>query len=76
MPSAEYWDFAGGIVVHNTAGFAALASVLFVEQRQVLENRPPNVPHLAGRSAHAARSNGLIARHQLTHLRRNRCSWR
>jgi len=40
-------DFAGGIVVHNTAGFAALASVLFVGRRQVLENRPHNVPLIA-----------------------------
>jgi len=30
-------DFAGGIVVHNIAGFAALASVLFVGRRQVLD---------------------------------------
>src|SRR6201998_4815195 len=29
-------DFAGGIVVHNTAGMAALASVLYVGRRRVL----------------------------------------
>src|SRR5690242_19541233 len=29
-------DFAGGIVVHNTAGMAALASILYVGRRQVL----------------------------------------
>ncbi len=40
-------DFAGGIVVHNTAGFAALASVLFVGRRRVLENKPHNVPLIA-----------------------------
>jgi Amt family ammonium transporter len=40
-------DFAGGIVVHNTAGFAALASVLFVGQRRVVENLPHNVPMVA-----------------------------
>jgi len=40
-------DFAGGIVVHNTAGFAALASVLFVGRRRVVENRPHNVPLIA-----------------------------
>ena len=28
-------DFAGGIVVHNTAGLAALASVLYVGRRRV-----------------------------------------
>jgi Amt family ammonium transporter len=40
-------DFAGGIVVHNTAGFAALASVLFVGRRYVIENKPHNVPLIA-----------------------------
>lgn len=30
-------DFAGGIVVHATAGFAALASVFFVGKRRVME---------------------------------------
>jgi Amt family ammonium transporter len=40
-------DFAGGIVVHNTAGFAALASVLFIGRRHVVENKPHNVPLIA-----------------------------
>ena len=40
-------DFAGGIVVHNTAGFAALASVLYVGRRHVVENKPHNVPLIA-----------------------------
>jgi Amt family ammonium transporter len=40
-------DFAGGIVVHGTAGFAALASVLFLGRRYVLENKPHNVPLIA-----------------------------
>src|ERR1700692_3109031 len=40
-------DFAGGIVVHNTAGFAALASVLFVGRRAIIENKPHNVPLIA-----------------------------
>jgi Amt family ammonium transporter len=40
-------DFAGGIVVHNTAGFAALASVLFVGRRYVVENKPHYVPLIA-----------------------------
>ncbi|WP_199730982.1 ammonium transporter [Aquitalea sp. FJL05] len=40
-------DFAGGIVVHNTAGFAALASVLYVGRRSVVENKPHNVPLIA-----------------------------
>ena len=40
-------DFAGGIVVHASAGFAALASVMFVGRRYVLENKPHNVPLIA-----------------------------
>ena len=40
-------DFAGGVVVHNTAGFAALASVLFVGRRYVVENKPHYVPLIA-----------------------------
>jgi len=40
-------DFAGGIVVHASAGFAALASVLFVGRRFLVENKPHNVPYIA-----------------------------
>ena len=40
-------DFAGGIVVHASAGFAALASVLYVGRRTVIENKPHNVPLIA-----------------------------
>ncbi|WP_215781346.1 MULTISPECIES: ammonium transporter [unclassified Paludibacterium] len=40
-------DFAGGIVVHNTAGFAALASILYVGRRAYVENKPHNVPLIA-----------------------------
>ena len=40
-------DFAGGLVVHASAGFAALASVLFVGRRHVLDNKPHNVPLIA-----------------------------
>jgi Amt family ammonium transporter len=40
-------DFAGGIVVHNTAGMAALASILYVGKRKVVENIPHNVPLIA-----------------------------
>jgi ammonium transporter, Amt family len=40
-------DFAGGIVVHASAGFAALASVLFIGRRYVVDNRPHNVPLIA-----------------------------
>ncbi|QVW21839.1 hypothetical protein KJF94_18305 [Pseudomonas hormoni] len=38
---------AGGIVVHNTCGFAALASVLFVGARKKTGDRPHNVPLIA-----------------------------
>ncbi len=40
-------DFAGGIVVHASAGFAALASVIFIGRRHVVENKPHNVPLIA-----------------------------
>jgi Amt family ammonium transporter len=40
-------DFAGGIVVHVSAGFAALASVLYVGRRSIVENKPHNVPLIA-----------------------------
>lgn len=40
-------DFAGGLVVHASAGFAALASVLYVGRRAVVENKPHNVPLIA-----------------------------
>jgi Amt family ammonium transporter len=40
-------DFAGGIVVHNTAGLAALASVLYVGRRRVLDGGAHNVPLVA-----------------------------
>ena len=40
-------DFAGGIVVHATAGFAALASVLYVGKRRDKESPPNSVPLIA-----------------------------
>ncbi len=40
-------DFAGGIVVHNTAGLAALASVLYVGRRHVLDGGAHSVPLVA-----------------------------
>src|ERR1051326_4283988 len=40
-------DFAGGIVVHATAGFAALASVLYVGKRRNAENKPNSIPLIA-----------------------------
>ena len=40
-------DFAGGIVVHASAGFAALASVLYIGRRTVVENKPHNIPLIA-----------------------------
>ncbi len=40
-------DFAGGIVVHNTAGMAALASVLFVGRRRVADSLPHSIPLVA-----------------------------
>ncbi|MCD4651688.1 MAG: ammonium transporter, partial [Candidatus Cloacimonetes bacterium] len=40
-------DFAGGIVVHVTAGFAALASVIFVGERKNKNSKPNSVPLVA-----------------------------
>src|SRR5215472_964487 len=39
-------DFAGGIVVHASAGFAALASVLYVGKRKFMD-APHNIPFIA-----------------------------
>ena len=40
-------DFAGGIVVHNIAGIAALASVLYVGKRSVEDRGPHSIPLVA-----------------------------
>ena len=40
-------DFAGGIAVHNIAGMAALASVLYVGKRRVQESGPHSIPLVA-----------------------------
>ena len=40
-------DFAGGIVVHNIAGLAALASVLYVGKRKILDRGPHSIPLVA-----------------------------
>lgn len=40
-------DFAGGIVVHATAGFAALASVIYVGKRRDKESPANSVPLIA-----------------------------
>jgi ammonium transporter, Amt family len=40
-------DFAGGIVVHNIAGIAALASVLYVGRRRFADMGPHSIPLVA-----------------------------
>jgi Amt family ammonium transporter len=40
-------DFAGGIVVHNIAGMAALASILYVGRRKVGDSVPHSIPLVA-----------------------------
>lgn len=40
-------DFAGGIVVHATAGMAALASVFYVGKRKIKESIPHSIPLVA-----------------------------
>ena len=45
----EHWgvrDFAGGIVVHASAGFAGLASVLYLGRRKFFDS-PHNIPFIA-----------------------------
>jgi ammonium transporter, Amt family len=45
----EQWgarDFAGGIVVHASAGFAALASVIYLGKRRFVDT-PHNIPFIA-----------------------------
>ena len=39
-------DFAGGIVVHASAGFAGLASVLYLGRRKLVDS-PHNIPFIA-----------------------------
>ena len=40
-------DFAGGIVVHASAGMAALASVFYVGRRKIFERGPHSLPLVA-----------------------------
>ena len=40
-------DFAGGTVVHATAGFGALASVFFVGKRKKVDHKPHSIPLVA-----------------------------
>ena len=40
-------DFAGGIVVHASAGFAALASVFYIGKREVKNGKPHSLPLVA-----------------------------
>src|SRR5438128_4800130 len=40
-------DFAGGIVVHNIAGMAALASVIYVGRRRMQDHGPHSIPLVA-----------------------------
>jgi Amt family ammonium transporter len=40
-------DYAGGIVVHNIAGIAALASVVFIGKRKVADRGPHSIPLVA-----------------------------
>lgn len=40
-------DFAGGIVVHASAGMAALASVFYVGRRKTIERGPHSIPLVA-----------------------------
>jgi len=39
-------DFAGGTVVHMSAGFAALAGAMFLGKRKEISHNPTNVPYV------------------------------
>lgn len=39
-------DFAGGTVVHMSAGFAALAGAMFLGKRKEISHNPTNVPYI------------------------------
>lgn len=39
-------DFAGGTVVHMSAGFAALAGAIFLGKRKEISHNPTNVPYV------------------------------
>ncbi len=47
MAASGVLDFAGGIVVHATAGFAALASVIYVGKRKIIDKGNHNIPLVA-----------------------------
>jgi ammonium transporter, Amt family len=47
LASLGVLDFAGGIVVHNIAGIAALTSVLYVGKRKVVDRGPHSIPLVA-----------------------------
>ena len=40
-------DFAGGTAVHAASGFAALASVIYVGRRKIVNAEPHNIPFVA-----------------------------
>lgn len=39
-------DFAGGTVVHMSAGFAALAGAYYLGKRKEMEHKPANIPYV------------------------------
>jgi Amt family ammonium transporter len=47
LAKAGVLDFAGGVVVHTIAGMAALASVLYVGRRKVVETGAHSIPLVA-----------------------------
>jgi Amt family ammonium transporter len=47
LAKAGVLDFAGGVVVHTIAGMAALASVIYVGRRKVMETGAHSIPLVA-----------------------------
>ena len=46
LRNLEVLDFAGGTVVHMSAGFAALAGAVFLGKRKKVTHAPANVPYI------------------------------
>ena len=66
-------DFAGGIVVHASAGWAALASVLYVGKRKFVD-APHNIPFIALGTRSALVRLVRVQRRQRTEGRQRHCA--
>ena len=60
MAKQGVWDFAGGIVIHVTAGFSALATVVALPSRHHLDASVENKPHNVRLSLSVLACSGLV----------------